>query len=93
MVGIVIIISGRFNLTIPKLASRINLILHFRGIDLFNFCAWRINCGVLFFAYRIDTHDSEKRSLEEQAAMLKELGYAARDVLMFFCGKGRRCLR
>lgn len=28
-----------------------------------------------FFAYCIDTHDSEKRSLQEQAALLKELGY------------------
>ena len=28
-----------------------------------------------FFAYCIDTHDSMKRSLEEQAALLKELGY------------------
>lgn len=28
-----------------------------------------------FFAYCIDTHDSMKRSLEEQARMLKELGY------------------
>ncbi len=28
-----------------------------------------------FFAYCIDTHDSAKRSLEEQAALLKELGY------------------
>lgn len=28
-----------------------------------------------FFAYCIDTHDSAKRSLQEQAALLKELGY------------------
>ena len=28
-----------------------------------------------FFPFCIDTHDSEKRSLEEQAAMLAELGY------------------
>lgn len=28
-----------------------------------------------FFAYCIDTHDSEKRSLQEQAVLLKELGY------------------
>ncbi len=29
-----------------------------------------------FFAFCIDTHDSRKRNLPEQAAMLKELGYA-----------------
>lgn len=29
-----------------------------------------------FFPFCIDTHDSEKRSLEEQAAMLDELGYS-----------------
>ncbi len=28
-----------------------------------------------FFAYCIDTHDSAKRTLQEQAALLKELGY------------------
>lgn len=28
-----------------------------------------------FFAFCMDTHDSQKRSLEEQAALLKELGY------------------
>ncbi len=28
-----------------------------------------------FFAYCIDTHDSQKRTLPEQAAMMKELGY------------------
>jgi sugar phosphate isomerase/epimerase len=29
-----------------------------------------------FFAFCMDTHDSRKRSLEDQAALLKELGYA-----------------
>ncbi len=28
-----------------------------------------------FFAFCMDTHDSQKRSLEEQASLLKELGY------------------
>ena len=28
-----------------------------------------------FFAFCIDTHDTKKRTLEQQAAMLKELGY------------------
>ena len=28
-----------------------------------------------FFAYCIDTHDSKHRTLPEQAAMIKELGY------------------
>src|SRR5208282_4430258 len=28
-----------------------------------------------FFAFCIDTHDSKKRNLEQQAALLKELGY------------------
>lgn len=31
--------------------------------------------GFPFFAYCIDTHDSMKRSLADQASMLKELGY------------------
>jgi len=29
-----------------------------------------------FFAFCIDTHDAKKRTLEQQAALLKELGYA-----------------
>jgi sugar phosphate isomerase/epimerase len=29
-----------------------------------------------FFAFCVDTHDAKKRNLEQQAAMLKELGYA-----------------
>ena len=28
-----------------------------------------------FFAFCIDTHDAKKRNLEQQAALLKELGY------------------
>jgi sugar phosphate isomerase/epimerase len=42
-----------------------------------------VGCGVgpaaptnSFFAFCIDTHDAKKRSLPEQAALLKELGYA-----------------
>jgi len=37
-------------------------------------CAWAADFP--FFALCMDTHDARKRNLEEQAQMLKELGYA-----------------
>lgn len=36
---------------------------------------WRNDSAQPFFAFCMDTHDAKKRNLEEQARMLKDLGY------------------